>query len=61
VVAEWFPARERGFATGIYNLGASLGGVLAPPLVVWAIWMWNWRAAFVLAGALGLVWAWPGG
>jgi ACS family hexuronate transporter-like MFS transporter len=57
VVAEWFPARERGFATGIYNLGASLGGVLAPPLVVWAIWMWNWRAAFVLAGALGLVWA----
>ena len=57
VVAEWFPATERGFATGLYNIGASLGGVLAPPLVVWAIWMWNWRAAFVIAGALGLAWA----
>jgi ACS family hexuronate transporter-like MFS transporter len=57
VVAEWFPARERGFATGVYNLGASLGGVLAPPLVVWAIWLWNWRAAFAIAGALGLFWA----
>lgn len=57
VVAEWFPSRERGFATGIYNIGASFGGVLAPPLVVWAIWMWNWRAAFVIAGALGILWA----
>jgi ACS family hexuronate transporter-like MFS transporter len=57
VVAEWFPAKERGLATGIYNIGASLGGVLAPPLVVWAIWMWNWRAAFVVTGALGLAWA----
>lgn len=57
VVAEWFPAKERGFATGLYNIGASLGGVLAPPLVVWAIWMWNWRAAFVITGGLGLVWA----
>ncbi len=57
VVAEYFPAKERGLATGIYNIGASFGGVLAPPLVVWAIWMWNWRAAFIIAGALGLVWA----
>ena len=57
VVADYFPARERGFATGIYNIGASMGGVIAPPLVVWSIWMWNWRAAFVVAGALGLAWA----
>src|SRR6476661_8375418 len=33
VVAEYFPAKERGFATGIYNIGASFGGILAPPLV----------------------------
>jgi len=57
VVSEWFPARERGLAGGIYNLGASAGSALAAPLVAWSIWMWNWRAAFVIAGALALLWA----
>jgi ACS family hexuronate transporter-like MFS transporter len=55
-VATWFPAKERGFAGGMFNIGASLGSVLAPPLVVWAALTWNWRAAFVLTGALGLAW-----
>ena len=57
VVSEWFPARERGFAGGIYNIGASVGSMLAPPLVVWAIVMWNWRAAFFVTGLLALAWA----
>ena len=56
VVSEWFPAKERGFASGIYNIGASLGPMLAPPLVVWAILVWNWRAAFLVTGALCFVW-----
>ena len=55
-VATWFPAKERGFAGGVFNIGASFGSVLAPPLVVWAVLTWNWRAAFVLTGVLGLVW-----
>lgn len=55
-VATWFPAKERGFAGGMFNIGASLGSVLAPPLVVWAALTWNWRAAFVLTGAIGLAW-----
>lgn len=55
-VSEWFPAKERGLAGGMYNIGASMGSVLAPPLVAWAILVYNWRAAFVIAGALGLVW-----
>ena len=57
LVAEWFPARERGAAGGIYNIGASFGAVFAPPLVAWAVMMQSWRLAFVVAGALGLVWS----
>ncbi|EJL35703.1 sugar phosphate permease [Caulobacter sp. AP07] len=55
-VSTWFPARERGLAGGVYNIGASMGSVLAPPLVAWAIIAYNWRAAFVVAGGLGLAW-----
>ena len=54
--SEWFPAQERGLAGGVFNIGASFGSMLAPPLVAWAILSYNWQAAFVLTGALGLVW-----
>jgi MFS transporter, ACS family, aldohexuronate transporter len=54
--AEWFPARERGLAGGIYNIGASVGSMLAPPLVVWAILVYSWQAAFVITGGMGLIW-----
>ena len=55
--SEWFPARERGLAGGVYNIGASMGSLLAPPLVAWAILSRGWQFAFVITGALGLVWA----
>jgi MFS transporter, ACS family, hexuronate transporter len=55
--SEWFPAKERGFAGGLYNIGASVGSMLAPPLVGFAILYYNWQTAFVLTGALGLIWA----
>ena len=54
--AEWFPARERGFAGGIYNIGASAGSMLAGPLVAFAVIYLNWQSAFVISGGLGLVW-----
>ncbi|MFB3778219.1 MAG: MFS transporter [Bryobacteraceae bacterium] len=54
--AEWFPAKERGLAGGVFNIGASVGSMLAPPLVVWAILTYNWRAAFVITGGMGLIW-----
>lgn len=57
VVSEWFPAKERGVAGGIYNIGASIGSMLAPPLVAWAILYYNWQAAFVITGILALAWA----
>ncbi|HVW72957.1 MAG TPA: MFS transporter, partial [Rhizomicrobium sp.] len=43
VVAEWFPARERGLAGGLYNIGPSLGSMVAPPLVAWAILNYSWQ------------------
>ena len=54
--AEWFPASERGLAGGVFNIGASVGSMLAPPLVAWAILRYNWQAAFVFTGSLGFIW-----
>jgi len=57
VVSEWFPARERGFAGGIFNIGASFGSMLAPPLILFAtVYFGSWHAAFLIAGAIGLGW-----
>ncbi|MCX7971401.1 MAG: MFS transporter [Negativicutes bacterium] len=55
-VAEWFPAKERTIATGILNTGSSFGAMLAPPLVIWLILLHSWQIAFVVTGAVGLVW-----
>src|SRR6187200_178511 len=54
--SEWFPARERRLAGGVFNIGASVGSMLAPPLVAWAILTYNWQSAFVLTGGIGIVW-----
>jgi ACS family hexuronate transporter-like MFS transporter len=55
-IAEWFPARERGMATGIFNLGSSVGAMIAPPLVIWLYITFGWRNTFLLAGAIGFLW-----
>jgi len=56
-IAEWFPARERSVATGFFNAGTSFGAILAPPIVYAAMQFGDWRLAFVVTGAIGLVWA----
>jgi len=55
-ISEWFPAKERGVATAIFNMGSSTGAIVAPPLIVWITMHFGWRNAFVLAGLLGFVW-----
>jgi ACS family hexuronate transporter-like MFS transporter len=55
-VAEWFPARERGFAGGFYNIGASFGSMLAAGLLGWAVMVGSWKLAFVVAGGAALLW-----
>ena len=54
--AEYFPKKERSFATGIFNSGANVGAVLAPLTVPWIGDNWGWEVAFVLIGAIGFVW-----
>ncbi len=55
--SEWFPAKERSIAVGYFNVGSSIGGMIAPPLVVWCIIMHSWQLAFIITGALSLIWA----
>jgi ACS family hexuronate transporter-like MFS transporter len=55
-VAEWFPKRERALATGIFNSGANIGNIAVPLIVPALVVLVTWRGAFVVTGALGLVW-----
>ena len=54
--AEYFPKKERSFATGIFNSGANVGAVLAPLLVPWIAVHWGWQTAFIVIGAIGFIW-----
>jgi len=57
--AEWFPARERGIAQGIFGAGASLGSVVAAPFIASLYIAFGWRATFVGIAALGILWLIP--
>jgi ACS family hexuronate transporter-like MFS transporter len=54
-VAEWFPVRERAFAMAIFNSGASIGAVVAPPLIVWVALTFGWRYAFFIGASLSTI------
>jgi ACS family hexuronate transporter-like MFS transporter len=56
VVAEWFPAKERALGMAIFNSGAAMGSVLAPPLVIGLQLFFGWRITFLLVGLLGFLW-----
>lgn len=57
--AEWFPMKERAMAQGIFNSGAALGSVVAPPLIA-ILWVaYGWEMTFILVGILGLLWVIP--
>ena len=55
-VSEWFPNRERALATAIFDSGSSIGGAIAPFIVLWIYFRWGWRPAFMIPGLLGFVW-----
>lgn len=55
-VAEWFPKKERALATGIFNSGTNVGAIIAPVAVPWIAMKWGWQEAFIITGAVGLLW-----
>jgi len=54
--AEWFPKKERAFATGIFNSGTNIGAIIAPLTVPFIAVAWGWEWAFIITGAIGFVW-----
>lgn len=56
-VAEWFPVRERAFGMAIFNSGAAIGSIVAPPLIVGlTAYFGHWQPTFLITGALGFLW-----
>lgn len=56
VTAEYFPKRNRAFATSVFNAGASIGALVAPLSIPLLAKYWGWEFAFVAIGVLGFVW-----
>ena len=56
VTAEYFPKKDRAFATSIFNAGASVGALAAPATIPLLAAHWGWEMAFIIIGALGFVW-----
>lgn len=56
VISQWFPAKERGRAAGYFNGAINIGAILGPPLTVWMLLHFGWRAAFLLPSILCFLW-----
>lgn len=55
-VTEWFPKKERAFATGIFNAGTNIGAIVTPLVVPAIVLAWGWQMAFIVTGVAGLIW-----
>lgn len=55
-VAEWFPPRERAYATGLFNAGTTVASIVGPPALVALSGAYGWRSSFLFTGSLGIVW-----
>ena len=56
---EWFPAKQRALAQGIFNAGASIGNVIAPVIIVYLYAQFGWKSTYIILGVLGLLWVIP--
>ena len=56
VTAEYFPKKDRAYATSIFNAGASIGALIAPLSIPLLAKAWGWEMAFIVIGVLGFIW-----
>lgn len=54
--SEWFPKKERAYATGIFNSGSNIGAIVAPLTVPWIAEVLGWKWAFIITGTIGFIW-----
>ena len=57
VISDWLPSRERGIANGLFTMGIAVGAGLTTPAVAWVVTTLGWETAFLLTGAIGVIWA----
>jgi len=55
-VAEWFPKKERAFATGLFNAGTNIGAIVTPLLIPALTLAFGWQMTFIITGLMGLIW-----
>ncbi len=55
-IAEWFPKKDRAFATGIFNSGTNIAAMIGPPVIAWIFTSYGWKETFLWTGALGFIW-----
>ncbi|MFN7925635.1 MAG: MFS transporter [Bryobacteraceae bacterium] len=55
-VTEWFPKKDRAFATGIFNAGSNVASMVGPPLFVWMNARFGWRSCFLITASAGMLW-----
>lgn len=55
-VSEWFPKKDRAFATGIFNAGSNVASTIGPPMFLGMSFVLGWRASFMITAALGFIW-----
>ncbi|MFT4045363.1 MAG: MFS transporter [Solimonas sp.] len=55
-VTEWFPKKERAFATGLFNAGSNIGAILTPLIIPTITLAWGWQMAFIVTGLGSFIW-----
>ncbi|WP_410014452.1 MFS transporter [Sodalis sp. C49] len=56
ITARWFPDTERATVSGLFDSASKFGGAVAMPLIVWMIYMVDWRLTFMIIGGIGILW-----